>query len=84
MATNPLPDGSTNLTVNITKDLRKEIQRLADASGITVSAYVRALLRIAVDEQLTSALITERPPQLGYAAEQHGATQARRRKSDSK
>lgn len=84
MATNPIPDGTTNLSINLPIPLRKKIQSLADASGITVSAYVRALLRAAVEEQITSTLIAEKPHRLGYAPARTDATQAPPHKSDKK
>lgn len=48
MGTNPLGKGTKNVSVNMTEELRDSVAALAEASGLTLSAYVKAVLSEAV------------------------------------
>ena len=52
MATNPIPKGTKNLTVNVPDELHAEMKRLAAGSSMKLSQYVRHLLCLARDQQL--------------------------------
>lgn len=55
MATNPIPPGTKNLSVNIPDALHADLKRLALDSGITVSKYVRKILILARDNNFNLA-----------------------------
>lgn len=48
MGTNPLGRGTKNLSVNVPTSMRQALERLAEASGMTLSQYVRLVLTKAV------------------------------------
>lgn len=52
MATNPIGKGTKNVTVNMPEELKKALQELADASGLSLGHYIRAVLADAKKEQI--------------------------------
>ncbi|MCH6258767.1 hypothetical protein MLD52_19570 [Puniceicoccaceae bacterium K14] len=52
MATNPIPKGTKNLTVNVTDALHKDLKKLAKASSMSLSQYVRHVLEHAKNQNL--------------------------------
>lgn len=52
MATHPIGKGTRNLSVNIPQSWRDELDRLARASGMRLSEYVRILLEDAITRRL--------------------------------
>lgn len=45
MSTNPIGKGTTNVTVNMPDDLKKQLAELAQASGSkSLGAYIKAIL----------------------------------------
>ena len=52
MATNKLGDGTVNVGVNVTTDLRDELKRLARASKMSLSKYCRSVLEGAAARNL--------------------------------
>ena len=52
MATNPIPKGTKNLTVNVTNALHKDLKKLAKASSMSLSQYVRHVLELAKSKNL--------------------------------
>jgi predicted DNA-binding protein len=53
MGTNPLGKGTKNVSVNMAEELRDELAKLADASGLTLSAYIKTVLADAVKDGAT-------------------------------
>jgi Arc/MetJ-type ribon-helix-helix transcriptional regulator len=51
MATNPIPPGTANLSVNLEHQLISEIDSLAASSGCSRSEYIRRLLTHARDHE---------------------------------
>lgn len=51
MGTNRLPKGTTNLTVNVRKEIHTTLKRLADRSGMNLSDYCRAVLDSAMKQE---------------------------------
>jgi hypothetical protein len=52
MATNPIGNGTKNLTVNIPDDLDRDLRKLAAASKMKLGPYIRALLEEARREKV--------------------------------
>jgi predicted DNA-binding protein len=50
MATNPLGEGTKNLSVNMPEKMKSDLETLASKSGLTLGAYVRAILQEAVKD----------------------------------
>lgn len=69
MATNPIPEGTKNMTVNVPKKLYAELEQLTKASGLkSVGAYARAVLIDAVknhDLVLNETTVQRRPRRWG-------------------
>lgn len=57
MGTNPLGKGTKNVSVNMAGSLRDDLAKLADASGLSLSAYIKTVLAGAVED---GAIITTR------------------------
>jgi hypothetical protein len=53
MSTNAIGKGTVNVTVNMPKHLKDEIDKLAERSGIKTGAYVRALLANYANQRAT-------------------------------
>lgn len=58
MATNPLGSSTRNISSNVPTDIYIAIHKLAMASGITVSKYVRAIVEFAAAKNI---LVRENP-----------------------
>ena len=52
MATNPIPKGTKNLSINIPTSLHASLRKQAEASGLSLSAYVRRILELAYERDL--------------------------------
>jgi|GEM_PF-772624 len=52
MATNPIPKGTKNLSINIPATLHTALRKKAKASGLSMSAYVRRILELAHEKNL--------------------------------
>lgn len=48
MATNSIGSGKTNLSVSITAEMREDLGRLAEQSGMKIGEYCRAVLQSAL------------------------------------
>jgi hypothetical protein len=65
MGTNPLGKGMTNVSVNVPDQVRAQLGALADASGMSLSAYLRAIITSAVRQRLTYRMVaTELPDEI--------------------
>ena len=65
MPTNPIPRGTKNLSVNVPDALHAELKRLAAASDMKLSHYVRHILTLAIQQELqvrTSYIAQEKEP----------------------
>lgn len=51
MATNPQAPGQTKISFQISEEEKAELQKLADASGMKLSAYIRKVLLDAMAER---------------------------------
>lgn len=49
MSTNPLGCGTKNISCNVPEEFKAALERLAAASGMTLSQYVRKVLSRAVE-----------------------------------
>ena len=52
MATNPIPKGTKNLSINIPASFHASLHKQAKASGLSLSAYVRRILELAHERDL--------------------------------
>lgn len=58
MGTHIIGPNTVNLTINISKETKRELKKLAEESNITISAYIRGLLYEAT--RLQSIVVEER------------------------
>lgn len=79
MGTNPLGRGTKNLSVNVPVPMREALEKLAQASGLTLSQYVRLVLTKAVTsghayelrETSTPYGVSSEPPEPGAGRDPH-------------
>jgi hypothetical protein len=63
MGTNPIGKGTKNVSVNMPEDLQRSLAKLAEASGVTLSAYIKAVLaEAALDGARIKTKIDRDPP----------------------
>jgi hypothetical protein len=62
MGTNPVGKGTKNVSVNMPEELRESLSRLADASGVSLSAYIKGVLGEAAKDGATLRTRIERIP----------------------
>lgn len=65
MATNPQAAGQTRINFQISEEDRDKLQKLADASGMKLSAYIRLIMEEAVSDELVFTHSPERKPKVG-------------------
>ncbi len=82
MGTNPLGRGTKNLSVNVPASMRQALEQLAQASGLTLSQYVRLVLTKAVTSGHAYE-IRETSTPYGISSEPPGPDAGRAPHSDS-
>jgi hypothetical protein len=81
MGTHPLGRGTKNLSVNVPASMRAALERLAAASGMTLSQYIRLVLTKAVSTRQAYELRETSTPHVSSAGSDPSA--ARDPHSDS-
>jgi hypothetical protein len=69
VATNKLGPGTVNIGVNLPKELRAKLEKLAKKSGKKLSAYVRDVLNESVKAGVVYEQVRTESPSLGESAE---------------
>ncbi len=81
MATNPQAEGQTKISFQISEAEKADLQRLADRSGMKLSAYIRKVLENAIMSPIVFKVVYDFPvideAQLGMVAEDQSTYGAR-------
>ena len=72
MPTNPIGNGTKNLTVNLPAELHASVKDLAKRSDLTMGSYLRALIKLAREKDLVIDVSKILIDQLPIAAEEPG------------
>ena len=64
MATNKIPEGTHNFSVNLASDLKADLERVAAIEQVTQSHIVRRLIRTYTQEALAADAVRPTPESL--------------------